>query len=153
MNKTPRSREHIHSVFLNASHYISISKLSGNLEIGKSAAILLALNRGLYELEVLPEEEFSLLDKRYKRPLKEIIEANKRKRESTHTPVIEIEKEKLKIDLEKMDKIFKGRLEQWNFNHPDPDWKNKSFELAEEWKSRLQSARDILVLRDMESAR
>jgi hypothetical protein len=112
----------------------------------------LALNKGLYELEVLSEEEFSLLDKRYRRPLKEIIEANKRKRESSHKPVIEIEKEKLKIELEKMDNIFKRRIEQWNLAHTDPDWKKKTFELAERWEAKLQSAKDILLLKDRKSA-
>ena len=67
------------------------------LEIGKSAAILLTINRGLFEFEALSEEEFNLLDARYRRPLKEIIEANKQKREPSHTPVLELAKKQKEI--------------------------------------------------------
>ena len=153
MGDSPRSREHIHSVFLSASHYLAIAKIQAKLEIGKSAAILLVLNRGLHDFEVLSDEEFDLLDTRYRRPLKEIIEANRLKKESSHTPVLELAKEvKEKKELEKMDTILKGKLEQWNLVHLDPDWKKKTFEFAEKWKSDLQSARAILELRDKESA-
>jgi hypothetical protein len=50
--------------------------------------------------------------------------------------------------LEQKDKQFKGQLEQWEL-HPDPDWKRKVLEDAEQWKDRLESARALLKLRGL----
>ena len=148
MSANPKSREHIHNVMLNATFYVGISKLMAKLECSKSAAVLYAINEGLFKEGLISQEDHDLLAARYSRKLKDVIVAG---REDSHKPVLTLEKVKVQQDLERMDRIFKGRLEQWDV-HPNPEWREKTFHLAEEYSDRLESARDILALRDKESA-
>jgi len=147
LDRNPRSREHIHSVMLNATFYVGISKLMAMLECSKSAAVLYAINEGLFKERVISEEDYELLKQRYGRKLKEVLSAG---REDSHKPVLDREKSKVKQDLEHIDRVLKGRFEQWNLY--DDNWKQKTFDLAEKYESDLQSARKILALRESESA-
>jgi hypothetical protein len=147
LSENPRSREHIHPVFLSASHYIAVAKLYGSLEIGKSASILLALNEGLYRLGVLSQEDYESLDRRYRRKLRDVILERQSRRESSHVPVLTIEQTKEKQLLETKDKQLKGVLEQWD-SHPDPQWRAKVFAEAERFKDKLESARLLLARRE-----
>ena len=148
MSGNPKSREHIQPVMLNATFYVGISKLMAKLEISKSAAVLYTINEGLFKEEVISKEDHDLLAARYSRKLKDVIAAG---REDSHKPVLTLEKIKTQKDLDRMDTIFRGRLEQWDA-HPNPDWRQKTFQLAEEYADRLESARMILALKDKESA-
>ncbi len=96
MSENPGHRMNFHPVYLGAVHYVGVSKLSGNLEIGRSAALLLAVNEGLFQLGMIAEEDYVLMRDRYRRPLREVLDEAKRKRErrDTHTPVLEQEKQK-----------------------------------------------------------
>jgi hypothetical protein len=62
------------------------------LECSKSAAVLYALNEGLFQLEMIQQEDYELLAKRYGRKLKDVIAEGQGKREPIHLPVVEIEK-------------------------------------------------------------
>ena len=148
MSDNPRSREHIKKVMLNATFYVGISKLMAKLECSKSAAVLYALNEGLYKEGVISQEDHDLLAKRYSRKLKDVIAAG---RENSHKPVLTLEKMKAQQALDKMDRIFRGMLGQWE-DHLNPQWRQKAFQLAEEYADRLESARKILALKDQESA-
>ena len=129
---------------LNATFYVGISKLMAKLECSKSAAILYALNEGLYKEGVISKEDHDLLAKRYGRKLKEVIAAGK---EDSHKPVLTLEKIKVQRDLDRMDKILRGRYVQWA-EHPDPEWRRKTFQLAEKFADKLQSAQKILQLKE-----
>jgi hypothetical protein len=141
-----KSREHITSVCLSVAHYLGVNKLSADLEIGKHAAVLLAINEGLHELGMMSEEDYSLLNGRYRRKLKDIIAQNQIKRESSHTPVLTLEQQKGKKLLEEKDRMFKGMCAQWTL-HKDPKWRQIAFAEAEKFKDELESARQILKLR------
>ena len=144
MSENPRSREHIHSVFLNAVHYVGISKLIAELECSKSAGVLYALNEGLYRLEAISKEDYDLLARRYGRKLKDVIAQAQTSRESSHVPILTIEQTKEKQLMEQKDKQFKGILEEWDL-HPSLEWRSKVFNEAEKWKDKLESARLVLA--------
>jgi hypothetical protein len=86
-----KSRDHIHSVMLNIAFYVGISKLQARLECSKSAAILYALNEGLYKEGAISIEDYELLTQRYGRKLKDVIAAGK---ENSHISKLELEKQK-----------------------------------------------------------
>jgi len=113
------------------------------LECSKSAAVLYALNEGLYRLEVISQEDYELLRRRYGRKLKDVIAETQIKRESTHIPVLTIEQMKEKQLLAQKDKQFKMMLDQWDL-HPSEEWRLKAFAEAEKWKEKLESARVLL---------
>jgi hypothetical protein len=144
MNENPKSREHIHSIFLNAVHYVGVAKLMAKLESSKSAAVLYALNEGLHSLEVISKEDYDLLAKRYGRKLKDVIAQGQISREPSHVPILTIEQTKEKQLLEQKDKQFKGILNQWQL-HPSLEWRQKVFTDAEKWKDKLESARLLLA--------
>jgi hypothetical protein len=149
LSANPRSRAHIHKVMLNATFYVGISKLMAKLECSKSAAILYALNEGLYKEGVISQEDYDLLAKRYSHKLKDVIAAG---REDSHKPVLTLEKIKAQRTLEQKDRQFKGVLEQWDWAHANPNWKQKTIAEAKKYADKLQSARAILALKEQESA-
>ena len=142
-------REHIHPTMLNATLYVGISKLMAKLECSKSAAVLYALNEGLFRESAISQEDHDLLAKRYARKLKEVIAATQAKKEPSHVPVLSIEQGKDKANLEQKDRQFRGMLEQWD-QHPDVEWRQKAFAGAEKFKDRLDSAK--LLIAKAESA-
>ena len=127
---------------LNATCYVGISKLMAKLECSKSAAILYALNEGLFKEGVISKEDNAFLAKRYGRKLKDVIAAGK---EDSHKPVLELEKIKAQQALQHNDKVLKGMIAQWD-THPNPEWRLKAAKLAEQWNDKLESARNLLNL-------
>lgn len=117
------------------------------LECSKSAAVLYALNEGLYRLEVISKEDYELLRRRYGRKLKDVIAEGQIKRESSHVPVLTIEQIKEKQLLAQKDKQFKMMLDQWAV-HPSEEWRLKAFTQAEKWKEKLESARVLLAKKE-----
>jgi hypothetical protein len=81
---------------LNATFYVGIAKLQAKHECSKSAAVLLALNQGLYSLEAISKEDYELFAKRYGRKLKDVIAEAQMKREPSHVPVLTVEQNKEK---------------------------------------------------------
>jgi len=137
-------REHIHNVMLNATFYVGISKLMAKLECSKSAAVLYALNEGLFKEGVISQADHDLLTKRYGRTLKEVIAETQIMKEPSHVPVLTIEQRKEEEFLERKDKQFKGMLEQWKI-HTDLNWRIKAVSDAQKFRDKLQSARDLIV--------
>ena len=143
MSDNSKSREHIHPVFLNAAHYLAIAKMMGELGIGKSAAIELALNQGLFDLGMLTEEDYRFFDARYKRKLRDIIAENQVKKENSHLPKLELEKQKrtqCQTSVQKARETesllqvaatLKGKLEQWDAH--DLAWKVKTVQYAKKY--------------------
>lgn len=145
MSRDSSHREHIHRVMLNAVFYVGISKLMAKRECSKSAAVLYALNEGLFRLDVIKKEDYEFLAERYGRKLKEVIEEAQKKREPSHVPVLTIEQTKEQLRLTSKNGQFKGMIDQWKA-HPQTDWRNNAVADGEKWKDRLQSARDLLEL-------
>ena len=145
MAENPKSREHITAVCLSVSHSLGVNKLSAQFEIGKHAAVLLALNTGLHSLDMISDEDYKLLDRRYRRKLRDIIVQNQLKRENSHTPVLTLEQKKEEQALEGKDRMFKMTLDQWD-THQDSKWRLRVFAEAERFRDKLESARRILEL-------
>jgi hypothetical protein len=106
---------------LNAVFYVGITKLSARLECSKSAAILYALNEGLFREGVISQEDHDLLAGRYGRKLKDVIAQAQAKREPSHVPVLTIERKKTKqrqhvdystVTLEELQKRFDKATDQ-----------------------------------------
>jgi hypothetical protein len=129
---------------LNATFYVGIAKLQAKHECSKIAAVLLALNEGLYRLEVISKEDYDLLARRYGRKLTDVIAQAQTSREPSHVPIPTIEQTKEKQLMEQKDKQFKGILEEWDL-HPSSEWRSKVFNEAEKWKDKLESARLVLA--------
>ena len=138
------SRDHIHSVMLNATFYVGVSKLMAKLECSKSAAILYALNEGLWKEGVISQDDHDLLVGRYGRKLKDVIAQAQVKREPSHVPILSIEQRKEKEFLDQKDKQFKGMLAQWNI-HKDRNWRVKAVSEAQRFKDKLASADQLLA--------
>ena len=83
-----------------------------------------------------------VLEKRYGRKLKDVIAEAKIKRESSHTPVLSIEKQKEQERLKETDIALKGMLEQWDIHNQK--WKDKALKYADKFKDKLESARLLL---------
>lgn len=115
------------------------------LECSKSAAVLYALNEGLFKEGAIIREDYDLLVKRYGRTLKEVIAEVQVKKEPSHVSVLTIEQRKDKAFLEGKDKAFQGMTQQWD-THKDLNWRLKVVQDAEKYKDKLQSARDLLNL-------
>lgn len=60
---------------------------------------------------------------------------------------LSLEHSKEQSFLEQRDRQLKGMLEQWDL-HPDSEWREKVFVFAEKYADKLQSARDILALKE-----
>lgn len=123
-------------------HYLGTNALSAELKIGKYAAILLALNEGLHVLGKVSDDEYKLLDQRYRRPLQKIIDENRVRRENSHVQVVTLEKEKRL--LASKDHQFKGMLAQWA-QHKDLQWRSRALADAEKYKDKLSSAKALLT--------
>lgn len=145
MTENPRSREHMHSVALTVDLYQGVVDLMSKLKIGKSAAILLAVNEGLHKYGVTSDEVYEFLDGRYRRPLKEIIAQSQGKKESSHTHVLTLEKMREAEQLKAKDSQLKMMLDQWSI-HTDPKWRSRALAEATKFEDRLPSARQLLQL-------
>lgn len=133
-------RANLHPVALNTDHYLALVSLQNDLKIGKSASIQLMLNLGLYTAGYINQETFEIFKARYSKPLKEIVEENRRKKENSHIPKKAIELQKNREDLDKQqleakaqaqsadDRVFKAQLEDWEKR--DFDWRLKTYKYA-----------------------
>jgi hypothetical protein len=126
---------------LNATFYVGITKLQALFEISKSAAILYALNDGLFLNGSISEEDHDVLAKRYSRKLKEVIAEGK---ENSHISKLELEKQKRvqcqssaqketeKNRLANVAFILKGCWEQWD-SHTGLEWRLKTVAYAKKY--------------------
>lgn len=112
---------------LNATFYVGISKLMAKLECSKSAAVLYAINEGLFKEGVISEEDYTLLKQRYGRKLKEVLAAPK---EDSHKSVLTLEQMKEQQIRDQNNKILKGMLDQWDI-HTELEWRIKAIKFAE----------------------
>jgi len=138
-------RTHVHPVMLNTAFEIAIVKLRARLECGESAAILYALNEGLFFLGDIGKEDHDLLARRYSRKLVDVIAERTARKEDSHTPVLTLEKQKEDHLLQQKDRQFRGMLAQWD-QHKDPKWRARAMAEAEKYRDRLKSARSLLAL-------
>ena len=137
-------RGNVHSVMLCASLEIAVAKVMAKLECGKNYAVLWLITQAAYDQGVISKEEYELLDRRYSRPLKEVVAENQAKKESSHIPVLSIEQTKENQLLQQKDEQLSGMIAQWNL-HPSTEWRATAFSEAEKWKDKLESARNLLA--------
>jgi hypothetical protein len=143
MTEDPAYRQNVHRVMFTAELEIALVKLQAKLEIGKNYGVLYMVVEGAFRLGYLSQEDYDLLIKRYSRKLVDVTKEKRAQRESSHVPVLTLEKQKEKQQLDQKDKQFQGMLEQWD-QHPSPQWRKKVLADAEKWKDKLASARALL---------
>jgi hypothetical protein len=124
-------------VFLPAELYVGISKVQAELEIGKSAAILLMINEGLYQGNFVRPEIHEAYKKRYEAKLVSAV------RPVATEPLTreQLEQKKKQEDLNAQ---FGRVAEQWSIH--DPAWQAKWARLAEEYKDTIFNAKRLLDL-------
>lgn len=119
--QNPQHREHVHPTCLSVPHYLGVARIMGDLEISKPAAVLLVVNEGLYRLGAISQEDYELLNARYRRKLKDVIAERQGKKEPSHVPVLTIERKKAKqrqhvdysaLTLEELQKRFDTATDQ-----------------------------------------
>jgi hypothetical protein len=140
LSDKPKSREHIHNVMLNATFYVGISKLMAKLECSKSAAVLYALNEGLFKECVISEEDYTLLKRRYGRKLKEVLADGK---ENSHKPVLTLEQMKDQQMRDSINRTLKGIIDQWDI-HTELEWRIKAIKFAEK-NAGLENAKLLIA--------
>lgn len=91
MGEDPSSRDHIKRLFLCAPLYLASMECSAKFRIGDKASILLLVTEGAHKLGFLDDENYGLLKGRYETPLEERVKW----KESSHVPVVEIQKSKV----------------------------------------------------------
>ena len=127
-------REHGILIYLSKELYSGFIRLQADKGLGRSFAGLLPFVEGLYRLGYISKEVHEEHFKKYSAPLES---------EKPLSPEQLLEKQ----FLEQRDRQFKGIREQWDL-HPDPIWREKTKTFAEKYADKLQSARDILALRE-----
>ena len=130
-------KEHGVLIYLSKDLYTGFIRLQADKGLGRSFAGLLPFVEGLYHLGYISQEVYEEHVKRYSAPLEG---------EKSLSP----EQLQEKQFLEQRDRQFKGILEQWN-EHPDPEYREKMFVFAEKYADKLQSARDVLALKEASS--
>jgi len=143
MSEDQSRRLNVHSVMFTAELEIALVKLQAELEIGKAPAVLYMVVEGAFSLGKLSQEDHDLHIKRYSRKLVDVTKENRAQRENRNVPVLTLEKQKEQLLLEQKDRLFRGRLEQWD-QHPSLEWRKKALADAEKWKDKLPSARALL---------
>ena len=131
-------REHGVLIYLSKDLYIGFIKLQADKGLGRSYAGLLPFVEGLFRMGYISKEVYEDHVKKYSTPL----ESDK---------PLSLEQSKEKQFLEQRDEQFKEMRKQWEL-HPDPKWREKAYAFAEKYTDKLQSARDILALKERESA-
>lgn len=129
-------KDHEARLLLDPELVIARTKIQMDYDISPLYAGLVAFTVGCNTLKKLSDEECQRLMAKYTIPVNQSV---KRKRE-----VLTPEAARAKSELEGKDRFFKNVLTQWN-EHPAVDWQVKMFTIAEKWKDKLQSARDILA--------
>ncbi len=130
-------RSHIHPVFLPAELYVGISKVQAELEIGKSAAMLLMINEGLHQGNFIKSEIYEAYRRRYETKLVNAV------RPIATEPLTREQLEQKKRQEDLNDQF--GRVsEQWSIH--DPKWQAKWVRSASEYKDTIPNAKRILDL-------
>ncbi len=130
-------RSHIHPVFLPAELYVGISKVQAELEISKSAAMLLMINEGLHQGNFIRPEVYEAYKKRYKTELVKVVRP-------VATESLTKEQLEQKKRLEDINVQFGRAANQWNIHNPD--WQIKWAKFAQEYTDTIPNARRILDL-------
>lgn len=105
-------RPNVHYVFLPVELYIGIAKAQAELEIGKSSAILLMINEGLFRRGFISQNVYEALKRRYERKLVEIV---RREEKSKSLTKADLEKQE---ELQQIEKILTEAYKQWNNLNP-----------------------------------
>ena len=151
MSEDQGRRLNVHPVMFTAELEMALVGLQAKLQIGKSPAVLYLVVEGAFRLGYLSREDYDLLIKRYSRKLVDVTKEKRARRENRNVPVLTLEKQKEQQLLEQKDRLFKGRLDQWD-QHPSPEWRKKALADAEKWKEKLPSARALLDRAQKEAA-
>jgi hypothetical protein len=124
-------------VFLPAELYVGISKVQAELEIGKSAAILLMINEGLHQGNFVRHEVYEAYRRRYEAKLVSTV------RPVATEPLTreQLEQKKKQEDLNDQ---FRRVADQWSIH--DLQWQTKWAKIAEEYKDTISNARRLLDL-------
>jgi hypothetical protein len=131
-------REHGILIYLSKDLYIGFIKLQADKGLGRSYAGLLPFTEGLFRMGYISKEVYEEHVKKYSEPLES---------EKPLSPEQNVERQ----FLEQRDQQLKGMLEQWDL-HPEPEWRERVYAFATKYADKLQSARDIVALRDRESS-
>ena len=110
------------------------------LECSKSAAVLYALNEGLFKECVISEEDYTLLKRRYGRKLKEVLAEGK---ENSHKPVLTLEQMKDQQMRDSINRTLKGIIDQWDI-HTELEWRIKAIKFAEK-NAGLENAKLLIA--------
>jgi hypothetical protein len=122
-------------MYLSKELYNGFIRLQADRSVGRSYAALLPFTEGLFRFGYISKQVYDEHVKKYSQPLSE------------EKPVLSLEQQKETQFLQERDRQLKGMLEQWDL-HPSPEWREKTFAFAEKYANRLQSARDILALKE-----
>jgi hypothetical protein len=142
MNEPKGFSEHKLMLCLNRKLYLKFIKMQADKNLGRSYAGLQAFIEGLYQLGYLSEKEYQENLELYS----ETLDAKELKEQARKELM---EQERLKVEkelLESKDYTFKGMIEEFSFHSDKPGWCKKATEQAEEFKDRLESARNLLNL-------
>ena len=125
-------REHQVLLCLDKQLYRAFIKLQADKNLGRSYAGMLPYVEGLYRLGYISQEVYEAHFQKYSEPLEP-------------AKPLTVEEQHEKDELEKRDKTFKGMQEQWSTHSYNPKWLLKVSRVAEKYRDRLQSARDLLA--------
>lgn len=136
----PRGTFHEHGLllYLDKDLYKAFIKLQADRNLGRSYAGFTALVTGFYQLGYISKEVYELHMQRYSEPLEP-------------SKPLTLEEQREKDELDNYDRVFKGMLEQWVAHSSEPSWVLKVSRLAEKYRDRLQSARQLLGKIDSET--
>jgi hypothetical protein len=109
-------------------------RLQADKGLGRSYAGLLPFTEGMYHLGYISKEIYETHARKYSEQL------------ATKEPLTPKQLDE-RQRLEQKDKYFRQVLEQWVI-HDNVEWRKKILKQAEEWKDKLQSARQLLDLRE-----
>lgn len=128
---------HIHPVFLPAELYVGISKVQAELEIGKSAALLLMITEGLHQGDFIRPEVYEAYKKRYETELVKVVRP-------VATEPLTREQLEQKKKQENLNTQFERVADQWNIH--DSEWQAKWVRFADEYKDTIPNAKRLLGL-------
>jgi hypothetical protein len=154
LSENSGSRSHVvRNLMVAAELQVGIAKIQAKYEIGLHAAVLKAMNRGLYDEGELSKENYEIFDQRY---AEKLVDKAKRGREDSHTPVKVLEQQKreqravsfnqvLPADkAERLNASFKAIYEEWDNRTSETDllWRTKNLSYAKrnpavEWANKL----------------
>jgi hypothetical protein len=127
-------KEHGVLIYMNTDLYVAFIRLQADKGLGRAYAGLLPFTEGMYHLGYISKEIYEANVKKYSEPLPT--------REPS-TPKQLAERRR----LEQKDKYFRQVLDQWE-THKDLKWRSGKLADAEKFKDKLESARQLLDLRE-----